>query len=70
MTQVKARTGESFDSLLKRFRKAVTREGILSDARKKRFFVSKSAQRNKALRKAIGRELKRPRKVEKRIRRH
>ena len=70
MTQVKARTGESFDSLLKRFRKAVTRERILSDARKKRFFVSKSAKRHKALRKAIGRELKRQRKVERRIRRH
>jgi small subunit ribosomal protein S21 len=69
MTQVVLRDGESFDSLLKRFRKAVVRERILSDVRKRRFYVSKSEQRHKALRKAINRERRRRRKVQSRLRR-
>jgi small subunit ribosomal protein S21 len=66
---VRAREGESFDSLLKRFRKAVTRERILSDVRKRRYFVSPSEKRHKALRKAINRERKRQRKLRSRLRR-
>lgn len=69
MTQVVLREGESFDSLLKRFRKAVVRGRILSDVRKRRYYVSKSEQRHKALRKAINRERKRRRKVQSRLRR-
>ncbi len=69
MTHVNLKEGESFDSLLKRFRKAVTREGVLSEVRKRRFFVSKSEQRHKALRKAITRERRRQRKVSRRLRR-
>ena len=53
------REGESFDSLLRRFRTEVTRSRILSDVKKKRYFVSKSEQRRRAQRKAIGRERKR-----------
>jgi ribosomal protein S21 len=45
--------------LLKRFRKKVTRDRILSDAKKKRFFVSASEKRRIALRKAVRRERKR-----------
>jgi small subunit ribosomal protein S21 len=59
MTKVVRRSGESPESLLKRFRKKVTRDRILSDAKKKRYFVSKSAQRRMALRKAKRRERKR-----------
>ncbi len=69
MTQVVLREGESFDSLLKRFRKAVVRGRILSDVRKRRYYVSKSEQRHKALRKAINRERRRRRKVQSRLRR-
>ena len=59
MTKVWLRSGESQESLLKRFRKKVIRDRVLSDMKKKRFFVSKSDQRRIAQRKAIRRERKR-----------
>jgi small subunit ribosomal protein S21 len=59
MTRVVLRSGESPESLLKRFRKKVTKDRILSEAKKKRFFVSKSEERRVALRKAKRRERKR-----------
>ena len=59
MTKVWLRSGESPESLLKRFRKKVTRDKVLSDVKKKRFFVSKSEQRRIAQRKAIRRERRR-----------
>ena len=69
MTRVVLRTGESPESLLKRFRKRVSRDRILSDAKKKRYFVSKSEQRRIALRKAKRRERKRQWKQQRRYRR-
>jgi small subunit ribosomal protein S21 len=42
---VNLRSGESQDSLLKRFRKKVVKSGVLSTVRRKRWFVSKSEQR-------------------------
>jgi len=66
LTQVVLKPGESQESLLKRFRKKVSKARILSDVRKKRFFVSKSAQRRAARRKAERRERKRQRKRQKR----
>ena len=59
MTRVVSRDNESPESLLRRFRKQVTKDGILSTVKKKRFFVSKSEQRRMARRKAIRRERKR-----------
>lgn len=48
--------GESFDSLLKRFRKEVTKGRVLSTYRRKRWYISKSelrrAKKKKAIRKA------------------
>jgi small subunit ribosomal protein S21 len=70
LTQVVLREGESFDNMLKRFRKKVSRSRILSDVKKKRFYVSKSEQRHRALRKAISRERKRQRKLDRRLRRY
>ena len=65
MTTVVLRQGESPESLLRRFRKAVTRDRILSEAKKRRYFVSKSERRRiakrKAVRKARRREWKRRR---------
>ena len=61
--------GESFDSLLRRFRKQVQRSRILSQVRRKRHFVSKSEERRFAMRKAIRRERKRQRRRERRFRR-
>jgi small subunit ribosomal protein S21 len=59
LTRVYLQDGESQESLLRRFRKRVTRDGILSTVKRKRFFVSKSEQRRLAHRKAIRRERRR-----------
>jgi len=66
MTTVMLKPGESQGSLLKRFRKKVIRERILSDVKKKRYFVSKSEQRRRARLKAIRRERQRRRRKERR----
>jgi small subunit ribosomal protein S21 len=68
MTRVVLRKGESPESLLRRFRKKVIRDRILSDAKKKRYFVSKSEQRRIAHRKAIRRERRRQWKLSRRRR--
>ena len=59
MAGVVLRDGESQESLLRRFRKTVTRSGVLRDARRKRYFVSKSEQRRIAKRKALRRHRRR-----------
>jgi small subunit ribosomal protein S21 len=59
MSKVVRRPGESFESLLKRFRKKVVKSRILSEAKKHRYFVSNSEKRRIALRKAIRRERRR-----------
>ena len=69
MTRVVSRSGESPESLLRRFRKVVTRDRVLSAAKRKRYFVSKSEQRRISLRKAKRRERKRQWKLESRLRR-
>jgi len=61
LTKVVLKSGESQESLLRRFRKQVIRERILSDVKKKRFFVSKSEKRRRARLKAIRRERQRQR---------
>lgn len=58
MAIVVLRPNESQDSLLKRFRKKVTRSGALSSLRDKRWFVSKSEHRRIDKKKSI-RRLKR-----------
>jgi small subunit ribosomal protein S21 len=50
---VELRSGESQDSLLKRFRKEIIKTRVLSTYRKKRWFVSKSEQRRLAKQRAI-----------------
>ncbi|MGD8466826.1 MAG: 30S ribosomal protein S21 [Anaerolineae bacterium] len=70
MATVELRSGESQEKLLKRFRKKIQRERVLSDAKKKRYFVSKSEQRRIALRKAVRRERKRQRKNQRQRRRY
>jgi small subunit ribosomal protein S21 len=61
VARVERRQGESFERLLKRFRKAVTRERILSEVRRRRYFVSNSEKRRIAQRKAARRERRRQR---------
>jgi small subunit ribosomal protein S21 len=62
MTTVTLRPNESQDQLLKRFRKKVSKSGILSTVRRKRWFVSKSELRRIQRKKAIRRLKRRQRK--------
>ena len=59
MTSVTLRPNESQESLLKRFRKRVTNDGILSTVRRKRWFVSKSELRRIERKKAVRRQRRR-----------
>ena len=59
MTRVVLQPDESQESLLRRFRKKVAKDRILSTVKKKRYFVSKSEQRRIARRKAIRRARRR-----------
>ncbi|MCF6192458.1 MAG: 30S ribosomal protein S21 [Candidatus Hydrothermae bacterium] len=49
MTGVRLREGESFDSLIKRFRKVVARDGIIQEAKKKSVYEKPSERRKKAM---------------------
>ncbi len=60
MTSVTLRPNESQDSLLKRFRKKVVKSGVLSNVRRKRWFVSKSEQRRMDEKKAVRRTFRKP----------
>ena len=70
MATVFSKPSESPESLLKRFRKEVTKSGVLSDARKKRWHISKSEQRRiekrKAIRRARRKEARRDRRAQNR----
>jgi len=55
LASVNLRSGESQDSLLKRFRKKVVKSGVLGTVRNKRWFVSKSETRRMDRKKAIRR---------------
>jgi small subunit ribosomal protein S21 len=59
MAIVVLRPNESQDQLLKRFRKKVTRSGVLSTLRDKRWFVSKGEQRRMDVKKSIRRSKRR-----------
>ena len=61
MARVELRSGESQESLLKRFRKEVSKSRILSEVRKRRWFISNAEKKRVARRKARRRELKRQR---------
>ena len=64
MPRVKLKDGESQQQLLRRFRKKVTRSGVMSEVRKRRWFVSRSEQRRIDEKKAIRRIRRRERKQE------
>jgi small subunit ribosomal protein S21 len=61
LAKVVLREGESQDKLLRRFRKKVIRSGVMSEVRKRRWFVSKNEQRRMEDKKAIRRMKKRAR---------
>ena len=47
MANVKLSTGESFESLLRRFNRRVQEDRILAEIRRRRFYVKPSEQRKK-----------------------
>jgi small subunit ribosomal protein S21 len=53
LIKVEKRDNESFSQLMRRFRKQVTKSKVLSEHRKRRFFVPKSEERRIAKKKAI-----------------
>jgi small subunit ribosomal protein S21 len=63
MAHVELQSGESQDQLLKRFRKQVAKDGILSTVRRKRWYVSKSELRRIQKKKAIRRARRKQRKT-------
>ncbi|HOK23311.1 MAG TPA: 30S ribosomal protein S21 [Candidatus Hydrothermia bacterium] len=62
MSGVKIREGESFESLLKRFRKVVATDGILQDVKKYQYYEKPSEKKKKdiiASKRRINRKMKR-----------
>ena len=55
MARVVLRPNESQEKLLRRFRKQVVKDGVLSTLRRKRWFISKSELRRIEKKKAIRR---------------
>jgi small subunit ribosomal protein S21 len=55
MTFVVRRDDESFDSMLRRFRKKVNQDRLKTELRKRRYFVTKGEQARIAKRKGIQR---------------
>jgi small subunit ribosomal protein S21 len=68
LATVVLKDGESQENLLKRFRKQVMKERILSDARRKRWYISPSEMRRIQKQRAIRRARRRMRQREARMR--
>jgi len=64
MVTVYLQEGESFDGLLRRFRKKVQGSRILSDVRKRRYFISKGEQERFTKKRGIRRAKRRQRRQE------
>ncbi len=67
---VSLREGESQEALLKRFRKEVMKERILSEARRKRWYISPSEMRRIQKQRAIRRARRRQRQRDARQKSH
>jgi small subunit ribosomal protein S21 len=64
LATVTLRDGESQEALLKRFRKEVMKERILSESRRKRWYISPSEMRRIQKQRAIRRARRRQRQQE------
>ena len=63
MSYVELRPGESQEALLKRFRKQIAKDGVLSTVRRKRWYVSNSELRRIQKKKAVRRARRKQRKM-------
>ncbi|MGC9356874.1 MAG: 30S ribosomal protein S21 [Anaerolineae bacterium] len=68
MTYVTAKPGESAESLLRRFRKQVSKDRIMGEVKKRRYFITKGEKRRIEERKGIRNARKRERKARRRDR--
>jgi small subunit ribosomal protein S21 len=66
LTKVTLKEGESQEALLKRFRKQVMKDRVLSDARRKRWYIPPSEMRRIQRQRAIRRARRRLRQREER----
>ena len=66
MPYVELKPNESQEQLLRRFRKQIAKDGLLSTVRRKRWYVSKSELRRIQKKKAIRRARRKQRKMSKR----
>ncbi len=64
MSGVRLRDGESFESLMKRFRKVLSKDGIMQDLKRIQFYEKPSERRKKELMAARRRLLRKMRKSE------
>lgn len=63
MTIVRCHDNESFDSLLRRFRKKVNQDQIKREVRKRRYFITKGERARIAKRKGVQRARRRQRRA-------
>ncbi len=56
--RVKARSGESVEGMMRRFKKLCDREGLTKDIKRREFFEKPSERRRRADRKSLNRRLK------------
>jgi len=70
MTFVIRRDNESSEALIKRFRRRVSQDRVLSDLRKRRYFITKGEEARIAKRKGIARSRRRARKRRQAARRY
>ena len=68
MTYVIRGDNESFDSLLRRFRKKVGQDQIKTELRKRRYFITKGERARIAKRKGTQRTQRRRRRLQRRMR--
>ncbi len=64
MSGVRLREGESFDSLMKRFRKVLAKDGILQEVKRLQYYEKPSERRKKELLAAKRRMQRRIKKAE------
>jgi small subunit ribosomal protein S21 len=69
LATVTLRDGESQEALLKRFRKSVMQDRILSEVRRKRWYISPSEKRRIQKQRAIRRARRKQRQIDARLRR-
>ena len=56
--RVKARSGETVDQMLRRFKKLCEKEGLTKDIKRKEYYEKPSERRRRDTRKAIGRRIR------------